>query len=128
MSDPLNNVVASAIAARVLEIVAEQTGYPAGLLDIALELEADLGIDSVKQAEVLATIREAYGIERDDKFQFRDYPHRKFWRKEEIRLLGTAPDAEIARRLGRTPSSVKAQRRFRRIQAGVTIDTNPPPA
>ncbi len=78
MSDPLDNAVAivgvSAIAARVLEIVAEQTGYPAGLLDMALELDADLGIDSVKQAEVFATIRQAYGIERDDNLQFRDYP------------------------------------------------------
>ncbi|MGO9977499.1 MAG: phosphopantetheine-binding protein [Solirubrobacteraceae bacterium] len=78
MPDPLNNAVAivgvSAIATRVLEIVAEQTGYPPGLLDMALELEADLGIDSVKQAEVFATVREAYGIERDDNLQFRGYP------------------------------------------------------
>ena len=39
-----------------------------------LDLEADLGIDTVKQAEVFATIREAYGIERDDSLKLRDYP------------------------------------------------------
>ena len=39
-----------------------------------LDLEADLGIDTVKQAEVFATIREAYGIERDDALKLRDYP------------------------------------------------------
>ena len=61
-------------AARVLEVVAEQTGYPTDLLDIDLDLEADLGIDTVKQAEVFATIREAYGIERDDTLKLRDYP------------------------------------------------------
>jgi len=59
---------------RVLEIVAEQTGYPTDLLDMDLDLEADLGIDTVKQAEVFATIREAYGIERDDSLKLRDYP------------------------------------------------------
>ncbi len=62
------------IEARVLEIVAEQTGYPTDLLDMDLDLEADLGIDTVKQAEVFASIREAYGIERDDTIKLRDYP------------------------------------------------------
>ena len=61
-------------SARVLAIVAEQTGYPPDLLDMDLDLEADLGIDTVKQAEVFATIREAYGIERDDSLKLRDYP------------------------------------------------------
>ena len=59
---------------RVLAVVAEQTGYPPDLLDLDLDLEADLGIDTVKQAEVFATIREAYGIERDDTLKLRDYP------------------------------------------------------
>ena len=58
----------------VLALVAEQTGYPTDLLDLDLDLEADLGIDTVKQAEVFAAIREAYGIERDDTLKLRDYP------------------------------------------------------
>ena len=62
------------IAARIVALVAEQTGYPAEMLAIDLDLEADLGIDTVKQAELFATIREEYGIERDDKLQLRDYP------------------------------------------------------
>ncbi len=58
----------------MLEVVAEQTGYPTDLLDMELDLEADLGIDTVKQAEVFASIRETYGIERDDALKLRDYP------------------------------------------------------
>ena len=65
---------ATASTARVLEIVAEQTGYPADMLDLDLDLEADLGIDTVKQAEMFAAIRERYGIERDDTLKLRDYP------------------------------------------------------
>jgi len=59
---------------RVLALVAEKTGYPVDMLDLDLDLEADLGVDTVKQAEVFATIREAYAIARDDKIKLRDFP------------------------------------------------------
>jgi acyl transferase domain-containing protein/acyl carrier protein/NAD(P)-dependent dehydrogenase (short-subunit alcohol dehydrogenase family) len=59
---------------RVLALVAEKTGYPVDMLDLDLDLEADLGVDTVKQAEVMATIREAYGIVRDEKIKLRDFP------------------------------------------------------
>ena len=62
------------VKARVLALVAEKTGYPIDMLDLDLDLEADLGVDTVKQAEVFATIREAYGIARDDSIKLRDYP------------------------------------------------------
>ena len=59
---------------RVLALVAKITGYPIDMLDLDLDLEADLGVDTVKQAEVFATIREAYGIARDDNIRLRDFP------------------------------------------------------
>jgi acyl transferase domain-containing protein/acyl carrier protein/NAD(P)-dependent dehydrogenase (short-subunit alcohol dehydrogenase family) len=59
---------------RVLALVSEKTGYPVDMLDLDLDLEADLGVDTVKQAEVFATIREAYGIARDDQIKLRDFP------------------------------------------------------
>ena len=62
------------VAARVVALVAEQTGYPPELLDLDLDLEADLGIDTVKQAELFAQVRESYGIARDDSLKLRDYP------------------------------------------------------
>ena len=45
------------------------------MLDLDLDLEADLGVDTVKQAEVFATIREAYNIARDENRKLRDYPN-----------------------------------------------------
>ncbi len=59
---------------RVLSVVAEKTGYPQDMLDLELDMEADLGIDTVKQAELFATVREVYGIERDDKVKLSDFP------------------------------------------------------
>src|SRR5690606_13889041 len=64
----------SAVHEAVIRIVAEQTGYPADMLDLDLDLEADLGIDTVKQAEMFAAIRAGFDIERDENLALRDYP------------------------------------------------------
>ncbi len=59
---------------RVIELVVEKTGYPREMLDLELDLEADLGVDTVKQAELFAAIREIYGIPRDPDLKLRDFP------------------------------------------------------
>ena len=57
-----------------MDIVAEKTGYPKDMLDLDLDLEADLGIDTVKQAEMFASVRAAYNIPRDENMKLRDFP------------------------------------------------------
>ena len=57
-----------------MRIISEKTGYPPDMLDLELDLEADLGIDTVKQAEMFAAIRAAYDIPRDDTLKLRDFP------------------------------------------------------
>ncbi|MBV8078292.1 MAG: acyltransferase domain-containing protein, partial [Planctomycetaceae bacterium] len=47
------------LAARLLAIVRERTGYPAEMLRLDLDLEADLGIDSIKRVEILGSLRDA---------------------------------------------------------------------
>ncbi len=59
---------------RILELMVEKTGYPKDMLDVDLDLEADLGVDTVKQAEMFAAIREIYNIPRDENRKLRDYP------------------------------------------------------
>jgi len=63
-----------AVMETVLRLVSEKTGYPRDMLDPDLDLEADLGIDTVKQAEVFALVRESFGIPRQDTLKLRDYP------------------------------------------------------
>ena len=65
---------ADEVTEAVVAIVAELTGYPPELLDLDLDLEADLGVDTVKQAEVFAAVRERFGVERDDTLPLRDFP------------------------------------------------------
>ena len=57
-----------------MQIIADKTGYPPDMLALDLDLEADLGIDTVKQAEMFAAIRAAYDIPRDDDLKLRDLP------------------------------------------------------
>ena len=64
------------------------TGYPADLLDPDLDLEADLGVDTVKQAEVFAAVRARWDLERDDTLQLREFPtlnHVAGWVREQAR-------------------------------------------
>src|SRR5664280_2445466 len=71
---PPGGVLGVRVTAHRRDTVAEVTGYPEDMLALELDLEADLGVDTVKQAEVFATIRETFGIERDENLKLRDYP------------------------------------------------------
>ncbi len=43
----------------LLDVVADKTGYPSEMLDLGMQLEADLGIDSIKRVEILSAVSEA---------------------------------------------------------------------
>ena len=58
---------------KVLAVVADKTGYPEDMLDLDLDLEADLGIDTVKQAETFAAVRETFDIPVQDDLSLRNY-------------------------------------------------------
>ncbi|MTH94637.1 phosphopantetheine-binding protein, partial [Roseibium sp. RKSG952] len=67
----------------VLAIVADKTGYPVDMLDLDMELEAELGIDSIKQVEILSALREAMP----------DMPEMDPSRLSELRTLAQITDA-----------------------------------
>ncbi len=47
-----------AIASLILEVVSGLTGYPAEMLSFDMDIESDLGIDSIKRVEILSTLEE----------------------------------------------------------------------
>jgi acyl transferase domain-containing protein/NAD(P)-dependent dehydrogenase (short-subunit alcohol dehydrogenase family) len=47
------------LAGLVLSIVADKTGYPREVLALDMDLESDLGIDSIKRVQILAAVRES---------------------------------------------------------------------
>ena len=51
---------------QLFELVSERTGYPTEMLDLDLDLEANLGIDSIKRVEILGTLAESFGAAGTD--------------------------------------------------------------
>lgn len=58
----------------ILDIFSEVTKYPKEMLDLDMEMEADLGIDTVKQATIFAMVWEKFGIEREEGYSISNYP------------------------------------------------------
>ncbi len=51
-----NDSSVSEIANILLTVVSEKAGYPLDMLDLSMDLDADLGIDSIKRVEILAAL------------------------------------------------------------------------
>ncbi len=62
------------VKAKILDMICEKTGYPKDMLELDLDMEADLGIDTVKQAELFASIREYFEIAKQENLSLKDYP------------------------------------------------------
>jgi malonyl CoA-acyl carrier protein transacylase/phosphopantetheinyl transferase/acyl carrier protein len=50
------------VARELLAIVSDKTGYPAEMLDLSAQMEADLGIDSIKRVEILGAFQHQHGL------------------------------------------------------------------
>jgi len=46
------------VAKILLDIVSEKTGYPTEVLELRMELDSDLGIDSIKRVEILSALQD----------------------------------------------------------------------
>jgi acyl carrier protein len=62
----------------LLQIVSEKTGYPVEMLELGMDMEADLGIDSIKRVEILGAMQA----------QFPDLPKVEPETLSELRTLG----------------------------------------
>ncbi|MFH2058239.1 MAG: beta-ketoacyl synthase N-terminal-like domain-containing protein [Pseudomonadota bacterium] len=58
--------------ATIKEVIAKQTGYTADMLEESLDLEADLGIDTVKQVEIFGKVAGKFGFSVPDDLKLRD--------------------------------------------------------
>lgn len=74
----------------LLEVVSEKTGYPVPMLTLDMDMEADLGIDSIKRVEILGAMQD----------QFSDLPPVQPEALAELRTLG-----QIVQHMGQ-PSAI----------------------
>ncbi len=65
ITTPANNPehLTATIAQFLIDFVVEQTGYPAEIIELDWDLEADLGIDSIKKAQLFGELREFFDLE-----------------------------------------------------------------
>ncbi|MFF0217344.1 SDR family NAD(P)-dependent oxidoreductase [Streptomyces vinaceus] len=57
--------VDSAVLEALLEVVAEKTGYPVEMLEPGMDVEADLGIDSIKRVQIMGALQERFPVSGD---------------------------------------------------------------
>ncbi len=57
---PVSGVLVEQLTGVLLEVVSENTGYPVDTLELDMDMESDLGIDSIKRVQILATMRQRF--------------------------------------------------------------------
>lgn len=62
------------VTKEVISLISQKTGYPEDMLELDVDMEAELGIDTVKQAEMLVLLQEKYGITSNSGLVLKDYP------------------------------------------------------
>lgn len=84
------------MVATVIEVVVNHTGYPADFVELDQDLEGELGIDTVKQAEIMADIRDRFGLPVDEDFVLADYPTLNHMIGYIQQMTGAAPPSPVA--------------------------------
>jgi len=56
----ITNTDTAKLEKMLLEVVSEKTGYPSEMLEMGMDLEADLGIDSIKRVEIFGSLTQQY--------------------------------------------------------------------
>ncbi|MBM82804.1 MAG: hypothetical protein CMJ78_19765, partial [Planctomycetaceae bacterium] len=57
------NLDSASLTAFMIEYVVDQTGYPEDMVEMDIDLEADLGIDSIKKAQFLGEMSEQFELD-----------------------------------------------------------------
>ena len=77
--DPSQELSRDKLESFVLDYVVEQTGYPPELVELDANLEADLGVDSIRKAQLMGEITETFEIEQAkshiNDLSLDDFPH-----------------------------------------------------
>jgi acyl carrier protein len=58
----------------LINFVVEQTGYPPEIVELDADLEADLGIDSIKKAQLFGELGEYFEVQTEENMSLDDFP------------------------------------------------------
>jgi acyl carrier protein len=84
----------------LINFVVEQTGYPTEMVELDADLEADLGIDSIKKAQLFGELGEHFEVQVSEDMSLDDFPTLR----HVMKFLDGAPQKGT----GAAPAPVKA--------------------
>jgi acyl transferase domain-containing protein/NAD(P)H-dependent flavin oxidoreductase YrpB (nitropropane dioxygenase family)/NAD(P)-dependent dehydrogenase (short-subunit alcohol dehydrogenase family) len=90
-----------AVVAALTAMIGERTGYPAEMLGLDLNIEADLGIDSIKRVEILGAFRKQHIGETNDAIRA---AMEALTRKKTLREVADGLAELVAERAGAAPA------------------------
>lgn len=93
-TQPLISGDTSNIEERLVEVVVKHTGYPADFIEMDQDLEGELGIDTVKQAEIMAEVRDIFSLPIDEDFVLSDHPTLNHFTAYIVKMQGGATVVE----------------------------------
>jgi acyl carrier protein len=79
------------IVEKLVSIVVKHTGYPSDFIELDQDLEGELGIDTVKQAEIMGDVRDAFDLPIDEEFVLSDHPTLDHFIAYIVRMKGGSP-------------------------------------
>ena len=68
------SIASSDLEAFLIHFVVEQTGYPPEVVELDADLEADLGIDSIKKAQMFGELQEYFDVTPTEGLTLDDFP------------------------------------------------------
>ena len=102
---------AGQLAEFLVNFVVEQTGYPAEIVELDADLEADLGIDSIKKAQLFGELGEYFDVQPAEDLTLDDFPtlrHVLDYLAENVSATAQCAEATTTHRL-----VLPSHRRFR---------------
>ncbi|PKG84305.1 peptide-binding protein [Colwellia sp. 75C3] len=94
----------------MMEVVADKTGYPTEMLELGMDMEADLGIDSIKRVEILGAVQEIIEdlpeLNPEDLAELRTLGEIVSYMQSKVAALPTAEIAQVATSVAVTEAPV----------------------
>lgn len=71
-----NPDIAASLQRMIIDLVVDQTGYDEDIIDMEADLEGELGVDSIKRAQLLGELETTYQLQslRDQNLRLSDFP------------------------------------------------------
>ncbi|MDZ4820439.1 MAG: beta-ketoacyl synthase N-terminal-like domain-containing protein, partial [Planctomycetota bacterium] len=91
-----SGLVAAEVEEFLINFVMEQTGYPREIVELDADMESDLGIDSIKKAQLFGELGEYFDVQASSDLSLDEFPTLRTVRDYLLANAGGASEAAVA--------------------------------